>query len=55
MSQLMNFALIEIIRYDNKIHNIDHKFALTEILDKYENSSKHRTQKKTTNPVETIF
>jgi hypothetical protein len=54
MNQLMNFALIGIIRYDNKIHSTDHKFALTEISDKYENSSKHRTQKKIINPVERI-
>jgi hypothetical protein len=41
MNQLVKFALMGIIRYDNKIHNTDHKFALTEISDKYENFSKH--------------
>jgi hypothetical protein len=33
--QLQNFTLIEIIKYDHKIHNTGHKFTFMEIWDIY--------------------
>jgi hypothetical protein len=41
MSGPCNISLIEFIKHDHKIHNMDHKFAHAEILDKYSHLSKH--------------
>jgi hypothetical protein len=41
----MEFSLMKIIKHNHKIHNMGHKFALTDIWAKYQHFLKHKIQK----------
>jgi hypothetical protein len=48
---LMNFPPIEIIKHYHKIHDIGHKFVLTEFGDEYQNFFKKKCKTTDPNPV----